>query len=330
MASETKPDMNVKFASANSEVTTPTTADIKAGYDAGDIPDNAEFNGIMQEQDVKSKYLNEQGIGEWDAATEYPAGAITKYNGDIYSANIANQGRTPQTNSDQGTYWTRTVSNRRFATEAEVIAGTSETTVINPALLLSIVNTVKNELMPVGFVMQDKNPINPALRGYIGTWKALSTGTALRATYTSDSTIGASVGSDTQNVPLASHNHGASFYGTSMGSRSITGSVSVPDHNHFQDGSVYAANQDGFFGESVNIAAASGYIRTQAFRPNGNEEGPAAWRTQTVSLDATFSGNAISLGTPTGTVYTETVGESNQTINVSGKYTKVMMWERTA
>ena len=60
-------------------------------------PPRQYFNWVLQYSTIGVRYLCQNGIATWDANEQYPANAITFYNGIIYQANAANTGDEPAT-----------------------------------------------------------------------------------------------------------------------------------------------------------------------------------------------------------------------------------------
>ncbi len=105
MAFITKPDISKVWASAGA-VAPPPDAKIATGWSYEMMPFEWE-NYLQNRTDQALNHINQRGIAEWDATTEYQASRsyTTGSNGIVYSALTTNTNTNPIT--DNGTNWVR-------------------------------------------------------------------------------------------------------------------------------------------------------------------------------------------------------------------------------
>lgn len=93
MSYENKPNFNKKWASSG-DVSQPSDVKQDLGWVA-EIPPYQNFNWYWNATDLKTKYIAERGISEWDSATEYPEGARVQHNFQSYVARSDNTNISP-------------------------------------------------------------------------------------------------------------------------------------------------------------------------------------------------------------------------------------------
>ena len=105
MALINKPDIS-KIWAATGSTAAPPDAKIASGWGYEMMPFEWE-NYLQNRTDVTLSHINQRGIAEWDALTEYQAGRsyATGSNGVVYSALTTNTNINPT--SDGGTNWVR-------------------------------------------------------------------------------------------------------------------------------------------------------------------------------------------------------------------------------
>ncbi|MWN31026.1 MULTISPECIES: gp53-like domain-containing protein [unclassified Gilliamella] len=75
----------------------------------GSKPPMEWMNGAFNRVDKNMLYLLQQGVPEWNESVKYPANAIIKYNGVLYTAIVENDNAKPSTNT---TKWTTVIENK--------------------------------------------------------------------------------------------------------------------------------------------------------------------------------------------------------------------------
>lgn len=109
MATNKPADISSKIWAALGDVETPTDAKMETGWVA-EVPKAQVENWIQNRQDAFNAHINERGIAEWDATTDYIASKsyVQGSNGNIYKA-VQNTGPTTvvqdPTTDTVGTYW---------------------------------------------------------------------------------------------------------------------------------------------------------------------------------------------------------------------------------
>ena len=95
MAKYLKPSVNKVWA-ASGLTATPTDTKIASGW-LVEKPPVQTFNWLDNRQDTMLAYLNQQGIPEWDAVTEYQAASsfVQGSNGLVYKAKTTNTNEDP-------------------------------------------------------------------------------------------------------------------------------------------------------------------------------------------------------------------------------------------
>ncbi len=104
MAIITKPDLSLIWASTGSK-SAPTNAKVAAGWTYEMMPFEWE-NWLQNKTDVALSHINQRGIPEWDAVTEYQASRsyVTGSDGVVYRAVTTNTNQNP-TADTAGTNW---------------------------------------------------------------------------------------------------------------------------------------------------------------------------------------------------------------------------------
>ncbi len=105
MALIVKPDIS-KIWAASGSTAAPPDAKIASGWGYEMMPFEWE-NYLQNRTDTTLNHINQRGIAEWDAVTEYRAGRsyVTGSNGVVYTAVTTNTNINPTT--DGGTNWVR-------------------------------------------------------------------------------------------------------------------------------------------------------------------------------------------------------------------------------
>lgn len=165
----------------------------------------------------------------------------------------------------------------------------------------------------VGMIIHMFSTATPNQLGYAGTWAKLPAGHNL---YTGDTPNRTPQGTNSPAVPLPTHNHtltNGTATVTTTTTSTFTGSA-MPAHTHTFDDVV---NESG-----------------------GLSSGTANWTKQTSGHVDTLNINAVSAGTPAGTVAstststiagaTNSSGTASPTIDVRGSFYLAVIWERTA
>lgn len=109
MATNKPADISSKIWASLGDVETPTDAKMETGWVA-EVPKAQVENWVQNRQDAFNAHVNERGIAEWDATTDYLANKsyVQGSNGNIYKA-VQNTGPTTvvqdPTTDTVGTYW---------------------------------------------------------------------------------------------------------------------------------------------------------------------------------------------------------------------------------
>lgn len=109
MATNKPADISSKIWAALGDVETPTDAKMETGWVA-EVPKAQVENWIQNRQDAFNAHVNERGIAEWDATTDYIANKsyVQGSNGNIYKS-VQNTGPSTvvqnPTTDVSGTYW---------------------------------------------------------------------------------------------------------------------------------------------------------------------------------------------------------------------------------
>lgn len=109
MATNKPADISSKIWAALGDVETPTDAKMETGWVA-EVPKAQVENWVQNRQDAFNAHVNERGIAEWDATTDYLANKsyVQGSNGNIYKA-VQNTGPSTvvqdPTTDTVGTYW---------------------------------------------------------------------------------------------------------------------------------------------------------------------------------------------------------------------------------
>ena len=119
MKIQEKPDYLIFADSAKSGECT-NFPDVSRGWgvtidQTGAKPPMEWMNGAFNRVDKNMRYLLQQGVPEWSEKVTYPANAIIKYNGVLYTAIVENDNAKPSTNT---TKWKKT--------QAEIPAASTE------------------------------------------------------------------------------------------------------------------------------------------------------------------------------------------------------------
>lgn len=80
-----KPDMNYGVWAEGGNIEIPSSEKVEEGW-VIEKPLNETMNWLQNRQDRMLQYINERGIPEWDARTEYPLDAYVARSGVIYKA----------------------------------------------------------------------------------------------------------------------------------------------------------------------------------------------------------------------------------------------------
>lgn len=136
MALITKPDISKVWASSGSK-STPPDAKIATGWGYEMMPFEWE-NYLQNRNDVALNHINQRGIPEWDALTEYQANRsyVTGSDGVVYRARLTSTGSDPIT--DAGVNWIRAFTGTSNNGDTSFYSGT--TTVIEAMRLTAAGN----------------------------------------------------------------------------------------------------------------------------------------------------------------------------------------------
>lgn len=119
-----KPDMNIGIWAEGGNVENPSSEKIEEGW-VIEKPLNEYMNWVQNRQDKMLQYLNQRGVAEWDARTEYPIHAYVTRAGTLYQALSQNTDRDPTLN--QAIWRIAFVGYDEFVTYAEDIKNMKET-----------------------------------------------------------------------------------------------------------------------------------------------------------------------------------------------------------
>lgn len=119
-----KPDMNIGIWAEGGNVENPSSEKIEEGW-VIEKPLNEYMNWVQNRQDKMLQYLNQRGVAEWDARTEYPIHAYVTRAGTLYQALSQNTDRDPTLN--QAIWRIAFVGYDEFVTYAEDIQSMKET-----------------------------------------------------------------------------------------------------------------------------------------------------------------------------------------------------------
>lgn len=120
----TKPDMNYGVWAEGGNIEIPSSEKVEEGW-VVEKPLNEQMNWLQNRQDKMLQYLNQRGISEWDARTEYPIDAYVSRAGTLYQALSQNTDRDPTLN--QAIWKIAFVGYGEFVTYAEDIQNMKET-----------------------------------------------------------------------------------------------------------------------------------------------------------------------------------------------------------
>lgn len=121
---ESKPDMNIGIWAEGGNVENPSSEKIEEGW-VIEKPLNEYMNWVQNRQDKMLQYLNQRGVAEWDARTEYPIHAYVSRAGTLYQALSQNTDRDPTLN--QAIWKIAFVGYDEFVTYADDIKNMKET-----------------------------------------------------------------------------------------------------------------------------------------------------------------------------------------------------------
>lgn len=111
-----KPNMNYGVWAEGGNIEIPSSEKVEEGW-VIEKPLNETMNWLQNRQDRMLQYLNQRGVPEWDANTEYPVNSFVARSGTIYQAISQNQDADPTLNPD---IWeVAFVSNRDFIDYSE-------------------------------------------------------------------------------------------------------------------------------------------------------------------------------------------------------------------
>lgn len=120
----TKPDMNYGVWAEGGNIEIPSSEKVEEGW-VVEKPLNEQMNWLQNRQDKMLQYLNQRGVSEWDARTEYPIHAYVSRAGTLYQALSQNTDRDPTLN--QAIWKIAFVGYDEFVTYAEDIQSMKET-----------------------------------------------------------------------------------------------------------------------------------------------------------------------------------------------------------
>lgn len=120
----TKPDMNYGVWAEGGNIEIPSSEKVEEGW-VVEKPLNEQMNWLQNRQDKMLQYLNQRGVSEWDARTEYPIHAYVSRAGTLYQALSQNTDRDPTLN--QAIWKIAFVGYSEFVTYAEDIQSMKET-----------------------------------------------------------------------------------------------------------------------------------------------------------------------------------------------------------
>lgn len=120
----TKPDMNYGVWAEGGNIEIPSSEKVEEGW-VVEKPLNEQMNWLQNRQDKMLQYLNQRGVSEWDARTEYPIHAYVSRAGTLYQALSQNTDRDPTLN--QSIWKIAFVGYDEFVTYAEDIQNMKET-----------------------------------------------------------------------------------------------------------------------------------------------------------------------------------------------------------
>ena len=120
----TKPDMNYGVWAEGGNIEIPSSEKVEEGW-VVEKPLNEQMNWVQNRQDKMLQYLNQRGVAEWDARTEYPIHAYVSRAGTLYQALSQNTDRDPTLN--QAIWKIAFVGYGEFVTYAEDIQNMKET-----------------------------------------------------------------------------------------------------------------------------------------------------------------------------------------------------------
>lgn len=89
-----KPDMNYGVWAEGGNIEIPSSEKVEEGW-VIEKPLNETMNWLQNRQDRMLQYINERGIPEWDARTEYPLDAYVARSGVVYKALSPNTDNDP-------------------------------------------------------------------------------------------------------------------------------------------------------------------------------------------------------------------------------------------
>mgnify|MGYP003584187381 CR=1 FL=1 len=121
---ESKPDMNIGIWAEGGNVENPSSEKIEEGW-VIEKPLNEYMNWVQNRQDKMLQYLNQRGVSEWDARTEYPIHAYVARAGTLYQALSQNTDRDPTLN--QAIWKIAFVGYDEFVTYADDIKNMKDT-----------------------------------------------------------------------------------------------------------------------------------------------------------------------------------------------------------
>lgn len=99
MAIVNKPNIEIIWAESGNTLE-PSTEKQEIGW-VVEKPSNEMFNWVLQQHDLRSKYLFQRGASvEWDSVEEYPVNARIDYNGTLYQAKLQNTNKQPDLNPE--------------------------------------------------------------------------------------------------------------------------------------------------------------------------------------------------------------------------------------
>ena len=93
-------------------------------------PEMKGLNGLFQQMTLAALYLKQRGIGEWDAALEYPIAAFVVHDGALYKAKTLNTNKNPATSQTDWQLWA-SVSDITVSTNGNLKKTTNESGAIH-------------------------------------------------------------------------------------------------------------------------------------------------------------------------------------------------------
>lgn len=174
MKIQEKPDYLI-FADSAKKGEVSDFPDVSRGWgvtidQTGSKPPLEWMNGAFNRVDKNILYLLQQGVPEWCKSVKYPANAIIKYNGVLYTAIAENDNSNPATNT---TKWKKTQAEivNASTSQSGVVKlssnanSTSETEAATPKAVKSAYDLASNAVKKSGDEMTGQLSLSPASYG---------------------------------------------------------------------------------------------------------------------------------------------------------------------